>query len=85
MFKIFWNFWVFLTLIEIYVFGMFSYSVFLERIDSFSFFGSETLFCYQITMTSKMGNFIAKRLSENLLSSRLLGMKVLSTASTIVI
>ena len=45
-------------------------------------------------MTSKMRNFIAKRLSEiievvpatrNYFESRLLGMKVLSTASTIVI
>lgn len=53
-----------------------------------------TLFCHQITMTSKMRNFIAKRLSEiievapatrNYFESRLLGMKVLSTASTIVI
>ena len=67
------------------VFGSFSCQVFLERIDSFSFFGSETLFCYQITMTSKMRNFIAKRLSESILSSRLFGMKVLGTASTIVI
>ena len=52
------------------------------------------IFCHQITMTSKMRNFIAKRLSEiievapatrNYFESRLLGMKVLSTASTIVI